>query len=65
MTLAALTAAARYEGLFAVACVAIALAVMRQWRDAAAVAAAGALPLLAIGLWSISQGGFLLPNSVL
>ena len=65
MTLAALTAAARYEGLFAVACVAIALAVMRKWRDAAAVAAAGALPLLAFGLWSISQGGFLLPNSVL
>jgi hypothetical protein len=62
---AALAPLTRYEGVFAVACVAIALATRRRWRDAAAVAAAGALPILAFGLWSISQGGFLLPNSVL
>ena len=62
---AGLTTITRYEGLFAVACVATALAFVRQWRAAAAVASAGALPVAAYGLWSISQGGFLLPNSVL
>jgi hypothetical protein len=65
MALAALTALTRYEGLFAAACVTVALLVTRRWRDAAAAAAAAALPVLAFGAWSISQGGFLLPNSVL
>jgi hypothetical protein len=62
---AALVAMTRYEGAFAVACVAIAFAVARRWRDAASIALAGALPIVAFGVWSISQGGFLLPNSVL
>ena len=62
---AALAPLARYEGMFAVACVAIALATVRRWGDAFVVAAAGALPIVAFGLWSISQGGFLIPNSVL
>lgn len=62
---AALATLTRYEGVFAVACVAIALAGARRWRDAASVAGAGALPIVAFGVWSISQGGFLLPNSVL
>lgn len=62
---AALTAAARYEGLFAVAGVAMAFALMRRWRDAAVAVVAGAAPVLAFGAWSVSQGGFMLPNSVL
>ena len=65
MALAALTVMTRYEGAFAVAGVCVALAVARRWRDVLAVGVSGALPLLAFGLWSISQGGFLLPNSVL
>lgn len=65
LTLAGLVTLTRYEGVFAVACVTVAFAWMRRWREAAAVAAAGALPILAFGLWSVSQGGFLLPNSVL
>jgi hypothetical protein len=62
---AALTVMTRYEGAFAVMCVALALAVTRRWRDAAMVSAAGMLPIAAFGAWSIAQGGFLLPNSVL
>lgn len=63
--LAALLTVTRYEGAFAVAVVAVALWVVRRWRAGSIIAAAGAAPLLAYGLWSLSQGGFLLPNSVL
>lgn len=55
----------RYEGLFAVAAVAGALLLARHWRTASAVGLAGLATVLAYGLWSQSQGGFLLPNSVL
>jgi hypothetical protein len=63
--LAAALTLTRYEGAFAVAAVAVALSIGGRWRAAAAIAAAGAVPLVLYGLWSQSHGGFLLPNSVL
>lgn len=63
--LAAVLTVTRYEGLFAVAAVVVALSVAGRWRAGAAVAVAGAVPVVMYGLWSQSQGGFLLPNSVL
>lgn len=63
--LAAILTLTRYEGAFAIAAVVLALGFTRQWRAAIGVAVAGALPLLLFGLWSQSQGGSLLPNSVL
>jgi len=63
--LAAILTLTRYEGAFAVVAVVLVLGFTRQWQTAIGVAVAGALPLLLFGLWSQSQGGFLLPNSVL
>lgn len=63
--LAAALTLTRYEGVFAVGAVTVALTLAGKWRAAAAVALAAALPLVLYGLWSQSQGGFLLPNSVL
>ena len=66
LTIAAmLVTAVRYEGLFAIAAVMAALAVMRRWRDAMLIGAAGVAPVLGFGLWSIEQGGMLLPTTVL
>lgn len=62
--LAALTCAARYEGLFVVAVV-FALAIIRlRVRIAGAVVVGGAAPVLGFGLYSVAHGSLLLPNSV-
>lgn len=63
--LAAALTITRYEGAFAVAAVVAVLWLGRRWRAGAAIALAGAVPLVLYGLWSQSHGGFLLPNSVL
>lgn len=63
--LAAVLTVTRYEGVFAVAIVAVTLALARHWRPALLVGASGAATVLAYGLWAQAQGGFLLPNSVL
>jgi hypothetical protein len=63
--LAAALTVTRYEGAFAVAAVVVALWIARRWRAGVVVAVAGAIPILLYGWWSQSQGGFLLPNSVL
>lgn len=63
--LAATLTVTRYEGLFAVAVVSATLALTRHWRAALLVGASGAATVLAYGIWSQMQGGFLLPNSVL
>jgi hypothetical protein len=67
-TLAALAAVLvmiRFEGVFAVAAVAAALALAGRWRAAMAVAGAGLAAIAAFAAWSIAQGGPPLPNSVL
>lgn len=60
-----LLVATRYEGLFLVAVVAILFAARRRWVLASAVAAGAALAAGGFGLFSVLQGGYFLPNSVL
>ncbi len=64
-SLAALTVAARYEGVFLVLVVALLLAVRRRWRLALAVTGGGAFPVFAFGAFSLLEGGSFLPSSVL
>jgi hypothetical protein len=63
--LAALVTLTRYEGVFAIVCASGAFAFTRKWRHVVAVTVAAAIPVMAFGAWSMSQGGYLLPNSVL
>jgi hypothetical protein len=62
---AALAVAVRYEGLFLVAVVAILFAARKRGRLALALVASGLLPIAAYGLFSIAEGWYFLPNSVL
>jgi protein involved in polysaccharide export with SLBB domain len=62
---AAVTCAARYEGLFTVALIVMLALARRRWSLAGAAGAAGAMPVLAFGAYSRVHGGMLLPNSVL
>jgi hypothetical protein len=65
LTLAAVVTATRYESAVLVAVVAVLLVIRGHRRDGIAVAALGALPVVAFGLFSVMHGGFFLPNSVL
>jgi hypothetical protein len=62
---AALLVALRYEGLFAVAIVALLFLFVRKVGAAAAVVVAAGFPVAMYGLWSKLHGWYLLPNSVL
>ena len=62
---AALLTSVRYEGGFLVAAVALLFLVGRKIWQAVAVSAAGLVPMVGFGLYSLSQGGFFLPNSLL
>ncbi len=62
---AVLLVAVRYEGLFLVAAVALLCLLQKKLLPAMAVAAAGWVPVTLFGLYSISHGGFFLPNSLL
>ena len=63
--LAPLLTLVRYEGLFAVGLMAALLFVRRRFLAAAAVAVAGALPVVAYGIAAVGMGWFFLPSSVL
>lgn len=63
--LAAALASTRYEGLFAIAVVAVALVVTGRLALAVLTVAAGMAPVLLYGAWSMSHGWYFLPNSVL
>jgi len=66
IALGAATSAVRYEGLFAVAVVAaLLLLVRRRVRLAVELALWSALPAFILGVVSVGQGWFWLPNSVL
>lgn len=65
LALAAATTGIRYEGAVLVAVVAVLTAIRGRWSLATALACAGAAPIVAWGVFSLSQGGFFLPNSVL
>ena len=56
---------ARYEGMFLVGIAAFLLACRREWRQALAISLAAAVPIVAFGLFSLTQGWPFLPCSVL
>jgi protein involved in polysaccharide export with SLBB domain len=62
--LAAALASARYEAVFPIGFAVLALAARRRLPAAAKVAALGAAPIVAFGLWAKAHGGLFLPNSV-
>jgi len=55
----------RYETWFLVAPSIGLLAVHRQWRSCVCLIISASLPMLIFGFYSLSQGGFFLPNSLL
>lgn len=63
--LSALLVATRYEGLFVVAAAAALLAASGRYWRAAALSAAGAIPVVLFGIYSMVHGGLFLPNSLL
>lgn len=63
--LGGLTILARFESLFLVAAVVGLLAWYRKIASAAIVLVISIIPLLAFGLYSINEGGYFLPNSIL
>jgi hypothetical protein len=63
--LAALLPATRYEGALMLCVVAALLIATRRGVSAALLLVCGALPMIAYGLWSMSQGWYFLPNSIL
>ena len=60
----ALMVAARYEGLFMAAVAFAIFAAQRKWSRAAIIAVAAWVPVCGYALFSISHGGYWLPNSV-
>lgn len=62
--LAPLVTTVRYEGMFLVAPVVALFVMRRRFRSALLIAALGAAPLVALGLWSLSHGWAFFPNSI-
>jgi len=62
---AILITAIRYEGLFLVAIACLILAFHSRWKAAFLLGAAGLLPVIIFGLYSLGKGSYFLPNSVL
>lgn len=65
MTLALLVVAVRYEGLFVVFIVGCLFLLRRRLISAVLVGAAGWLPVVVYGLYSVSKGWHFLPNTIL
>jgi hypothetical protein len=65
IVLTALLAACRYEGLFVVAIVCLLYLLRRRLKMMFLLGIAGAVPIIAYGLFSIAQGAYFLPNSIL
>ena len=63
--LAMLTVMVRFEGLFLIAIVTLLLLLRGRIITGAIVAGLGLLPFVAFGLWSVAQGAYFLPNSLL
>lgn len=62
---ALLATAVRYEGIVLVGVVCAAYLARGRWRTAALLLVAATMPVTLFGLYSLSQGGYFLPNSVL
>lgn len=63
--LAPLVIATRYEGVFVVSVVCILFVLKRHKLLAGVVGTAALLPVVAYGIWSVSQGWYFLPNGIL
>ena len=63
--LGALLGTSRYEGLFLIALVCLALAIRRQLGRAVAVGLASLLPVAAFGAFSVANGSYFLPNPLM
>ena len=63
--LAFLLPVARYESLFRVGIVAVLFALRGRWGMAISLLAAAGLSVTGYGLWSVANGWYFLPNSVL
>jgi hypothetical protein len=64
LALATALLATRYEGVFPVGIAVVLLAVRRRFGLAAALALAGATPVLLFGAYSMAHGSLFLPNSI-
>ncbi|GGB23973.1 hypothetical protein GCM10011511_54840 [Puia dinghuensis] len=60
-----LTATVRYEGTFLILMGCLILVYYRRWLFAVNLGLFSLLPILIFGIYSISRGGFFIPNSVL
>jgi hypothetical protein len=65
LVFAALAASIRYEGLFLIAIAGVLLLYYKKLRPALLLVFVAALPIVLFGIYSISKGGYFLPNSVL
>jgi hypothetical protein len=65
LLLAVCTATIRYEGLFLIGVAVLLLFYYKQFVNAFLLGGIAMLPLVLFGLYSVSKGGFFLPNSVL
>lgn len=65
LILAPLLVGVRYEGLFLLGVVASLMLMRRLWRHAVLLVVVGATPVVALGLVSMANGAYFLPNSVL
>ena len=63
--LAALVVGARYEGIFLVLVVCVLFLLQRKVLQVLALGVSAVLPVSIYGAWCVSQGWYLLPNSVL
>ncbi len=62
---AVLTATIRYEGFFMIGAACLVLAWKRRWMTALQLGILAALPAIIFGIYSVSKGSYILPNSVL
>ena len=65
MTLSFFLSITRYEGLFAIFVVCVLLLLNKRWKITFLMGIAGIFPVTMYGLWSISNGWFFVPNSLL
>ena len=65
LLLSCLTVMVRYEGIFLVGIIAFFMLLRGQIVHAILLVCAGALPVVAFGIYSIAQGGYFLPNTLL
>jgi hypothetical protein len=65
LVLAMLLTSVRYEGLFTVLPILILLFLNGRWKYAVLLAGVSVLPMILIGVWSLSHGWYFLPNALM